>query len=89
MFPSVITVALFVLAVIGTALVCVAVGIYNRLGLLTATLTELRSLAVGSQGELVQAKEGIGKVHSDLGRLVATTNLTTELARSASRLPTR
>lgn len=89
MFPSVVTVALFVLAVIGTALVVVAVGIYGRLGQLTDTLTELRGLAVGSQGELVQAKEGIGKVHTDLGRLVATTNLTTELVRSASKLPIR
>lgn len=89
MYPSVVTVALFVLAVIGTALVCVAIGIYNKLGLLTDTLVELRRLAVGSQGELVQAKEGIGKVHTDLGRLVATTNLTSELVRTASKLPIR
>jgi hypothetical protein len=89
MFPSVTTVALFVLAIIGTGLFCVALGIYNRLGLLIGTIAELRSLAAGSQGELVQAKEGIGKVHSDLGRLVATTNMTSELVRSASRLPIR
>jgi hypothetical protein len=89
MFPSIISVALLVLAVIGTALVYVAVGIYNRLGLLIETIAELKTLAAGSQGELVQAKEGIGKVHSDLGRLVATTNMTSEFVRSASRLPTR
>ncbi|MBV9075935.1 MAG: hypothetical protein JO048_00440 [Methylobacteriaceae bacterium] len=89
MFPSVITVALLVLSVIGTALVCVAIGIYNRLGALTETIADLRALAVGSQNELAQAKDGIGKVHSDLDRLVATTKMTTELVRSASRLPNR
>lgn len=89
MFPSVIPFALLVLAVIGTSLVCVALGIYNRLGLLIGTISELQRLAVGSQGELVQAKEGIGKVHLDLGRLVATSNVTSELVRSASRLPIR
>lgn len=89
MFPSVIPVALFVLAVIGTALVCVAIGIYNRLGLLISTLVELRELAAGSQGELVKTKEGIGKVHVDLGRLVTSANVTSEIVRSVSRLPTR
>ena len=89
MSTTVIPIALLVLAIIGTALVCVAIGIYNRLGLLTETIAELRSLAVGSQGELVQAKEGIGKMHVDLGRLVATSSTTSELMRSATRLPTR
>ena len=89
MFPSVIPVALFVLAIIGTALVCVAIGIYNRLGLLISTLVELRELAAGSQGELVKTKEGIGKVHVDLGRLVTSANATSEIVRSVSRLPTR
>lgn len=89
MFPSVIPVALFVLAVIGTALVCVAIGIYNRLGLLTSTLVELRELAVGSQGELVKTKEGIGKVHVDLGRLVTSANVTSEIVRSVRGLPGR
>ena len=89
MSAAVIPVALLVLAVIGTALVCVAIGIYNRLGLLTETIAELRSLAVGSQGELVQAKEGIGKMHVDLGRLVASSSTASELMRSVTRLPTR
>lgn len=89
MVVSVIPLALLVLAVIGTALFCVALGIYNRLGLLIVTIAELRSLAVGSQGELVKAKEGIGKVHSDLDRLVATTKLTSEIVRSVGKLPTR
>lgn len=89
MYPAVIPLALLVLAVIGTALFCVALGIYNRLGVLTDTIAELRHLAAGSQGELVQAKEGIGKVHVDLGRLVASTNATSELVRSASKLPFR
>lgn len=89
MYPAVIPLALLVLAVIGTALFCVALGIYNRLGQLTDTISDLRHLAVGSQGELVQAKEGIGKVHVDLGRLVASSNVTSELVRSASKLPFR
>jgi hypothetical protein len=89
MFPSVIPVALLALAVIGTGLFCVALGIYNRLGLLIGTIAELRSLAAGSQGELVQAKEGSARCIPILGRLVATTNMTTELVRSASRLPIR
>lgn len=89
MYPAVIPFALLVLAVIGTALFCVALGIYNRLGLLIETIAELRRLAVGSQGELVQAKEGIGRVHSDLGRLVASTNATSELVRNVSKLPAR
>ena len=89
MSPFVIPLALLVLAAIGAALVAVAVGIYNRLGLLTATLVELKDLAVGSQGELVKTKEGIGKVHSDLGRLVSSANVTSELVRSVNRLPTR
>ena len=89
MYPGVIPLALLVLAVIGTALVLVALGIYNRLGMLIVTIAELRSLAVGSQDELVQTKEGIGKMHSDLGRLVANTNMTSELVRSARHLPTR
>ena len=89
MFPSVIPVALLALSIIGTALVCVAVGIYNRIGLLTATLVELKELAVGSQGELVKTKEGIGKVHTDLGRLVTSANVTSEIVRSVRGLPTR
>ena len=89
MYPAVIPVALLALAIIGTALVCVATGIYNRLGLLITTLVELRELAVGSQGELVKTKEGIGKVHVDLGRLVTNANVTSELVRTVSRLPTR
>lgn len=89
MSPFVIPLALLVLAIIGAALVLVAVGIYNRLGLLTATLVELKDLAVGSQGELVKTKEGIGKVHVDLGRLVSSANVTSELVRSVNRLPTR
>lgn len=89
MSPSVIPVALLVLAIIGTGLFCVALGIYNRLSLLIETIAELRSLAVGSQGELVQAKEGIGKMHVDLGRLVASTSTASQVVRSVTRLPTR
>jgi hypothetical protein len=89
MYPSVVTVALFVLALIGTALVIGVLGIYNRLSLLIAALHELRDLAVNSQGELVQTKEGIGKVHVDLGRLVTNSNVTSELVRSVTRLPNR
>lgn len=86
---SVVTVALLVLAIIGTALFCVALGIYNRLVMLTSMLGELRELAAGSQGELVKTKEGIGKVHVDLGRLVSSANVTSEIVRTVSRLPTR
>ena len=50
--------ALVALSLIGVALVSVAVGIYNRLGLLIHTLDELRALAAGSQGELVQTRRG-------------------------------
>lgn len=89
MFPSAIPVALLVLAFIGTALVCVAIGIYNRIGQLIVTISDLRSVVITSQSEIVQAKDGIGKVHTDLGRLVATSNVASELVRSASRLPRR
>ena len=86
---SVVTLALLVLAIIGTALFCVALGIYNRLVVLTSMLVELRELAAGSQGELVQTKEGIGKVHLDLGRLVSNASATSEIVRAVTRLPTR
>lgn len=89
MFLDPIQFALLVLAVIGTGLFCVALGIYNRLALLIDTIADLRTLAVGSQGELVQAKEGIGKVHVDLGQLVASSKVTSDLVRSVSRLPIR
>lgn len=89
MFPDPIQLALLVLAVIGTGLFCVALGIYNRIALLIDTIADLRRLAVFSQDELVQTKEGIGKVHVDLGQLVANSKVTSELVRSASRLPTR
>jgi hypothetical protein len=86
---SVVTVALLVLAIIGTALFCVALGIYNRLVVLTSMLVELRELAAGSQGELVKTQEGIGKVRTDLGRLVSNANAASEIVRSVTRLPTR
>ena len=89
MFPDPIQIALLVLAVIGTGLFCVALGIYNRLALLIDAITDLRALAVGSRDEMQQAKEGIGKVHGDLGQLVANSKVTSELIRSASRLPIR
>lgn len=86
---SVTTVALMVLAIIGTALFCVALGIYNRLAVLTNMLVELRELAAGSHGEMVKTQEGIGKVHNDLGRLVSNASAASEIMRSVSRLPTR
>lgn len=84
-----IPIALIVLSVIGAALVTVAVGIYRRIGELTSVLIELREITAGHQTELVKTKEGIGKVHSDLGRLVTNATVTSELVRSVSRLPTR
>ena len=84
-----IPVILLILATIGVALVCVAAGIYIRLGLLIGTIADLRALAAGSQGELVQAKEGIGKMHGDLSQLIAHSNRATEIIRGTSRLPTR
>lgn len=89
MSPLVIPLALLVLAIIGAALIAVAVGIYKQIGRLTQTLVELKDLAVGSQDELVKTQEGIGKVHLDLGRLVSSANVTSELVRSVNRLPTR
>lgn len=86
---SVVSVALLVLAIIGTALFCVALGIYNRLVVLTSMLVELRELAAGSQGELVKTQEGIGKVRTDLGRLVSNASAASEIVRSVTRLPTR
>ena len=84
-----IPILLIVLSLTGVGLVGVALGIYLRLGRLVRVLAELHQLVAGSQAEMVQAKEGIGRVHVDLGRLVANTNMTSELVRSVSKLPTR
>jgi hypothetical protein len=84
-----ITVALLTLSVIGVALVWVATGIYNRLGSLVRTLEDLRVLAAGNQGELVQTKEGIGKVRTDLGRLMNSADAASQLVRSVNGLPRR
>jgi hypothetical protein len=81
--------ALIALSVIGLALVGVAFGIYRRLALLIRTLDDLRALAAGSQGELVLTKEGIGRVQTDLDRLVSNANVASQVARSLSGLPTR
>jgi hypothetical protein len=85
----VVPTALLALSIIGIALVLVAIGIYRRLGLLISTLNDLRVLAAGSQGELVQTKEGIVRVHTDLGRLVSNANVTSQVVRSVAGLPTR
>jgi hypothetical protein len=81
--------ALIALSVIGLALVGVAFGIYRRLASLIRTLDDLRALAAGSQGELVLTKEGIGRVQTDLDRLVSNANVASQVARSLSGLPTR
>lgn len=81
--------ALIALSVIGLALVGVAFGIYRRLAALIRTLEDLRALAAGSQGELVLTKEGIGRVQTDLDRLVSNANVASQVARSLSGLPTR
>lgn len=85
----IVPVALIALSIIGVALVAVAYGIYRRLASLTRTLDELRALAAGSQGELVLTKEGIGRVQTDLDRLVSNANVASQVARSMAGLPTR
>ena len=85
----ILPISLGLLSVIGIALVAVAAGIFVRLGRLIETISDLRTLAVGSQGELVQAKEGIGKMHGDISRLIANSNRSAEIIRSTTRLPTR
>ena len=89
MSPLVIPVVLIALAVIGTGLLVTAIGIYVRLGSLTGTIVDLRGLVMGSQQELVQATEGIDRMHGDLSQLVANSNKGAEIVRSVSRLPTR
>ena len=89
MSPYVIPTALFALAAIGAGLLFSTIGIYLRLGQLIGTIADLRALAIGSQAEMAQAKEGIDRMHGDLSRLVANSNKGAEIVRSVSRLPTR
>ena len=89
MFETLIASALIALALIGAGLLVVAWGIYQRLGPLADTIGDLRRLATSNQNELVQTKEGIGKMHGDLTTLVANSNRTTEIMRGSTRLPTR
>lgn len=86
---TMLLIAVSILGVVAFGILVVAFVIHRRLGELVAELATLRALAVGNQGELVQAKEGIGRMHGDISRLVANSNRTAEIARGNSRLPTR
>lgn len=85
----VIPAILAALGVIGVGLLLTAIGIYRRLGELTATIADLRGLVAGSQTEIAQAASGIERVHDDLVRLVRDSNKGAEIIRAVTRLPTR
>lgn len=85
----VIPIILVVLGAIGLGLLLTSIGIYRRLGELTATIGDLRSLVAGSQAEISQAAHGIERVHDDLTRLVRDSNKGAEIVRAVTRLPTR
>ena len=89
MSPLVIPAILGVMSAIGVGLLAVATGIFIRLGRLTATISDLRTLAATNRDELAQATEGIDRMHLDLSRLVANSNKGAEIVRSVTRLPTR
>ena len=84
-----IPIILGALGVIGLGLLLTAIGIYRRLGDLTATIGDLRGIVAGSQADITQAAAGIERVHNDLTRIVRDANKGAEIVRAVTRLPTR